>query len=185
MQYLFFPGCNVKSRYSKSSQLLADYLYKRYLIAPEGCCKENYTKIDKDTNVILICNNCAAELCKRIELNNVSFIYEIIDEDKDFIFPDYQGMTLYLQECHHGYYNKDIETTIHSLLKKMNINYISLPEVVPEGLINKDHRAIVTQQSNHFNEYDYVTYCPICNLTLIKNNKHSHYLLNLLFNIIE
>lgn len=184
MKQLFFPGCRVKSKYIEGSTKLADYLYQRYNLLPEGCCKENYTKIDLDTQVILICNNCAVELSKLTTLSNVTFVYELIDQDPEFIYPDYQGMTVYLQECHHGYNNKDISSTVHSLLTKMNINYQILPESVPSGLANKDHRAIVANQCENYQDHSFVSYCPICNLTLLNNNKTSYYLLDLLFKTI-
>ena len=175
----FFPGCRVKGRYVECSEKLAEYVEKTQGIKPSGCCKEEYTKIEKDSEVTLICNNCANELRKK-GFSDFTFVYELIDKDDNFIFPNYEHQQMYVQLCRHGY-EKDMTDTVVSLLKKMNIDPIIIPEVIPEGLPNSEHRELVSKISENYTDKDIITICPICNLILINNGINARYLLEVLF----
>ncbi len=182
MNKVFFPGCRIKAGYPEASEALRKYMQERHNLTPVNCCKVDYTLLNEDTKAVLICNNCAADL-RQLTDPEIEYVYTMIDRDKDFIFPDYHGLHVYLQDCHHGYGDYDIETTVRSLLTKMNITFTALP-AVPYGIDRSEHRSIVTQNAESVTG-PVITYCAICNLAMKNANKETYYLPELLFNTAE
>lgn len=184
MKYVFFPGCRIKEGYPESSKKLSSYIKKTYHIEPVGCCKENYGLLEEGTCALLICNNCANDL-ETFSVNQTrEFIWEVIDKDPNFVFPDYHGKPFLLQDCNHGYNDEDIKKHVRSLLNKMNISILEMNEEdsIPYGMSRAEHRELVSSNAKKYQEMDVVTYCAICNLAMKKSGKHSVYLLDLLFN---
>ena len=174
MKKVFYPGCRIKARYPSSSQKLKDYLYQRYQLQPVDCCKKDYPLLHKDDIAVLICNNCAKELESLINDPHVEFIYELIDQDESFPFPDYHHQKMILQDCEHGYKDHHMKQTVRSLLDKMNIDYISFDQIIKDN----------TGYSKNYDDInqDIITYCAMCNLAFLQHQYNAHYLLDLLFN---
>lgn len=59
---------------------------------------------------------------------DIKFIWEIIDEDENFHFPNYYGEEITIQDCWVSYEKRHIQDTIRSLLHKMNFTIIELEE---------------------------------------------------------
>ena len=183
MKQIFFPGCRIKAGYPNASEKLKQYMKDRWKIDPVGCCKEDHVKIEKDDEVLLICNNCSHDLESLTKCQNITYIYEIIDADDSFIFPDYHGKVIYLQDCFYGYRDHFIDQTVRSLLKKMNITIKDGLKAVDQDMDRKEHRHLITINAPTFQEKEVITYCAICNLAYKNANKQPYYLLDLLFGV--
>ncbi|MBQ0065220.1 MAG: hypothetical protein KBT48_05605 [Firmicutes bacterium] len=183
MKYVFFPGCRIKEGYSDSSKKLAEYIDLKLGIKPAGCCKVDYSLLEEEDCAILICNNCANDLESLSSNQNKKYVWEIIDEDVHFPFPNYHGKKMLIQDCDHGYNDKSIAKRVRSLLTKMNIEFEEMDSMdsIEYGLTREAHRQKVANNAQKYENIDIVTYCAICNLAMNKNAKKSSYLLDLLF----
>ena len=60
--------------------------------------------------------------------SDIKFLWQVIDEDDDFEFPDYHGEKMTIQDCWIAFEKKEVQDTVRSLLKKMNITVVELEE---------------------------------------------------------
>ena len=128
MSLLFFPSCKVKANYPEPSARLLEYLGNRYQISTMGCCKVDYPKPAPDDTAVVVCNSCAAICEESSKAGKVSSVWELVDDDPDFQFPDYGRMKVTMQDCWRSYDNASRQTAVRSLLTKMNIEYLELAE---------------------------------------------------------
>lgn len=77
---------------------------------------------------MVVCNNCAAILGESSQAGEIKFVWEIIDQDPDFVFPDYHGAQMTIQDCWLAVEKRHVQENIRSLLRKMNIQYVELEE---------------------------------------------------------
>ena len=61
-------------------------------------------------------------------VGDIKFVWELIDEDENFEFPDYKGVTMTIRDCWIAVEKKHVQSAIRSLLSKMNINYIKMED---------------------------------------------------------
>ena len=127
MAVVFFPSCKAKADYKAESEKLAQYIYKRYGITPIGCCRTNHQALTSEDTAIVVCNNCAA-IIEENTAATIKSIWEIIDEDKDFPFPDYKGESITVQDCWVAFEKRHFQNAVRSLLKKMNFSVVELEE---------------------------------------------------------
>lgn len=180
MKKVYFPGCRIKARYTLGSEKLKAYMQERWGLEPTGCCKENFGTLEPEDVAVLICNNCSKELHHLGANQNREFVYEMIDGDASFFFPNYAGREMMLQDCCHGYDDHAMGVTVRSLLEKMHTSYEAFPEGVADGTDYAAHARIAGDNAAS-TEKEIVTHCGICNLAALKAGKKSHLLLDLLF----
>lgn len=99
MGTFFFPSCKVTKQFPYQSQKLQEYLKTQLDILPTGCCRANYRKLSPQDTALVICNNCAAILEESASAGTIEFVWDIIDRDSQFPFPDYHGMEMTVQDC--------------------------------------------------------------------------------------
>ena len=125
---MFLPSCKVKGNFKESSERLKAYLEKKEQIDTLGCCKVACSKMKKEDTLIVICNNCAAIMEESSLSSKIEFVWELIDQDADFIFPDYHGEKMAIQDCWRAYEKRNVQEAIRSKMKKMNIEIVELEE---------------------------------------------------------
>ncbi len=128
MAKIFFPSCKAKASYPASSALLQKYIEARCGISPIGCCRKHHDDVTPDDIGLVVCNNCAAILEESSKAKNIEFVWDIIDKDESFPFPDYHGETITVQDCWVAVEKHNLQNTIRSLLRKMNISIAELAD---------------------------------------------------------
>ncbi len=128
MGNVFFPSCKVRADYKYASEKLAEYIKVKYGIDPIGCCRVNHQKLSPDDTAIVVCNNCAAIIEESSIAKHIQSVWEIIDNDPDFKFPDYHGEKITIQDCWIAVEKKHIQNAVRSLMRKMNIEIVELSE---------------------------------------------------------
>lgn len=74
--------------------------------------------------VISVCHNCTNIVEEwRAGTRTVS-LWEIIDRDPAFPFPDYNGLEVTIQDCWRTRERRDEQEAVRSLLRKMNIKFV-------------------------------------------------------------
>lgn len=128
MPYVFFPSCKAKADYPAASALLQEYIAERYGVAPIGCCRVHHKKLTSADTGLVVCNNCAAILEESSQAGNIEFVWNLIDNDTSFPFPDYHNQAMTVQDCWVAVEKKALQDTIRSLLRKMNIHIVELAD---------------------------------------------------------
>lgn len=127
MAVVFFPSCKARADYKSASEKLAAYIYEKFGVLPIGCCRVNHQALTLNDTAIVVCNNCAAIIEENTQAT-VKSVWEVIDEDAAFPFPDYHGENITIQDCRIGYDKRNYQDAVRSLLKKMNFTIIELEE---------------------------------------------------------
>lgn len=128
MSDVFFPSCKAKEDYPQASRQLARYLKERYHIEPTGCCRAGYQGLQAGDRAIVVCPTCAAIFGESAPEVQIRFVWELIDQDTDFPFPDYQGMPMTLQDCWVSAEKRAVQDAVRSLLHKMHIEPVEQEE---------------------------------------------------------
>lgn len=125
----YFPGCKIKRRYPEASKWLEEQITARgYADEVEGCCRINHQKLTQDDTAVCICNNCMAMIDEDADNGSSDNIWVLIDSDPDFPLPDYSGKKMGIQDCGRAYDREDVQDAIRSLMRKMNIEVVELPD---------------------------------------------------------
>lgn len=128
MAEVFFPSCKILAACPKSSERLAAYIKEKLAVSPVGCCRKNYQRLTMQDTAVVICNNCAAIMEENATVGKIEFVWEIIDADPGFAFPDYRGEDITIQDCWRAHDKRNVQDAVRSILRKMNFRVHELPE---------------------------------------------------------
>ena len=127
MSIYYFSSCKTTVQFKEASIKATEYVKERLGIDPIGCCRINHKKLTKEDTALVVCNNCAAIIEENSDAD-IIFLWELIDQDENFVFPDYQGKEMTIQDCWIAFEKRHVQDTIRSLLRKMNITVVELKE---------------------------------------------------------
>uniref|UniRef100_UPI0040575044 hypothetical protein n=1 Tax=Agathobacter sp. TaxID=2021311 RepID=UPI0040575044 len=127
MAIYYYPSCKFTEFSPGTSQKIADYLSKKYHMNAQGCCRPSHSNLTKDDTAVCICNTCAA-ICSEDSKAQVKSVWEILQDDDDFPFPDFHHELMTLQDCWRCYDRRSEQEAVRKVIKKMNIDVLELPE---------------------------------------------------------
>lgn len=128
MATLFFPSCKTAAALPEESARLAEYLQTRHGIAPIGCCRTHHSDLQPGDTALTVCNNCMNIISENAQADIVS-VWELIDEDDTFQFPDWHGEQITLQDCWLSHERSKEQDAVRSLMRKMNIEIVEMEEM--------------------------------------------------------
>ena len=197
MANIFFPSCKARAVYKEPSQKLAEYIKSKFDIDPIGCCKINSPKLTENDTAMILCLNCARVIEANANYKNIEFIWEVIDKDKDFIFPNYQGQKMTIQDCHIVKGRKNVQDAVRSLMKKMNIEIVELEKRLDDAehcasheiigyhrdrpMTEEEKKEYFTDRYKNITTEVVVSYCKYCNEGVSMSDKKGLHILELLF----
>lgn len=148
----FVASCYFTAHHPRTSVKVMDYIARRADITAVRCCipnfrvKENSERIADaavrarwdalppsadfaagDT-VYSLCHNCTNILDEQHEGLSLRSLWELIDRDESFAFPDHSGMTVTVQDCWRSRDRAAEQDAVRSLLGKMNIGVVELEQ---------------------------------------------------------
>lgn len=127
MAYVYFPSCKALAQFKEASLKAKNYVHQKFGITPLGCCRPNHKKLTSADTAIIVCNNCAAIIEENTKAT-IQFLWQVIDEDSNFLFPNYHGEEMTIQDCWVSFEKRHVQDTVRSLMHKMNINIVELEE---------------------------------------------------------
>lgn len=96
---------------------------------PEGNLREAWLQL-KDSHDFQpgdcawsLCHNCSNIIEEMHPETAARSLWELIDRDEKFIFPDYSGMEVTVQDCWRSRERADEQAAVRSLLRKMGIRF--------------------------------------------------------------
>lgn len=152
MTTYYIASCVFTAKFPELSQRIQQYVQERFGFPIVRCCVSRY-KIQEFENkmpegklraawqelpdsgaftagdtVYSLCHNCNNIIEEVHPGVNVHSLWELIDGDADFAFPDYKGVGAFVQDCWRSRDRKDEQDAVRSLLAKMNIQTKELKE---------------------------------------------------------
>ena len=124
--YVYFPSCNYTRASKECSDKIKEYLSKQEHVRVEGCCRPGHKKLTSEDIALTVCQTCSAIVREDSEATDMS-IFEWLDQDPNFVWPDYHGERMYIQDCYKARNKANALKAIRSVMKKMNIEIIELP----------------------------------------------------------
>lgn len=123
---VYFPSCNFTRMRPDVSARIREYMKKKE-IEVSGCCRPGQKKLDNGDTAVTICETCNIIIGENRPDVIRKSLYEVIDEDLSFPFPDLQGEEITIQDCYRAKDRLKEKAAIRSLLKKMNVHIVELP----------------------------------------------------------
>lgn len=207
---MYIVSCKINAAFPEQDKKLAEYLKKRWHIEAVGCCREAEQLSLTDTAVV-VCHTCASIMEESSKAEKVEYAWELIDRDESFVFPDYEGEAITLQDCYMSKERTAVQEAVRSLLRKMNIKVVELPhnreqadfcglrtqeplkanmELAPkhfcaEGAFNPlpvdARKAYLQEYVAQYTTARAVTYCGACRGAMKQGGANVVHLLELLF----
>ena len=152
MAEYYIASCVFTSRFPELSRKIQDYVRERfgYTVVrccvpryklrefeermPEGVFRDRWSSLPdsgafaEGDRVFSLCHNCNNIIEETHPGVRVRSLWELIDSDPGFPFPDYQGLRAYVQDCWRSRDRKDEQDAVRSLLSKMNIEVMETAE---------------------------------------------------------
>ena len=127
MAKIYFPSCKNKIAYPNASKKLQEYLVRNNRVEKVGgCCRSDHRKLSSEDTAIVICNTCFAFCEESSNAGKIISVWEIIDNDLNFTFSNYNGEKITVQDCWRAAGRHKVHNAVRSLLRKMNIEPIEL-----------------------------------------------------------
>lgn len=144
----YIASCVFTAQFPELSKIIRDYVASRFGFeiirccvpnwkvkeyiekAPEGALRKSWQQMPETAafqpgdEVWSLCHNCSNILEECHPGVAVHSLWELIDQDADFPFPDYSGLKVTVQDCWRSKERREEQDAVRSLLKKMNIEYV-------------------------------------------------------------
>ena len=120
--YTYFPSCNFNKMAPETAKKLGAYLKDK--MPKAGCCRVDQ-KDYSDTTALYFCQACREVLEGKMDCENL-FVW--LDRQEDFVWPEYPGLTVNVQDCWRDREHPEIFDAVRSILKKMKITVIEMEE---------------------------------------------------------
>jgi hypothetical protein len=127
MATIYFPSCKFKAAYPFTAEQIQFYLNKHFQMNITDCCQKNLQLLTCEDTAVCICNSCAAYCDESSHAKEVLSVLEIIAFDETFVFPDYKGEHIALQDCWRTYDKPNVHNAVRSIMEKMNLKVVELP----------------------------------------------------------
>ena len=150
MKY-YIASCVFTAQFPELSQRIQDYVTSRFDLEVVRCCVGQYKvrefeEIMPDNNrkrwaslpdsgrfqpgdtVYSLCHNCNNIIEEQHPGVGIHTLWELIDQDAEFLLPDYVGLTATVQDCWRSRDRHEEQAAVRSLLRKMRIDYAEAPE---------------------------------------------------------
>lgn len=121
----YFISCKINAAFPKQDERLMAYLQDHGNIGTVGCCRDK-EQLTLQEPALVICHTCASILEESGRTSDIAYVWEYIDKDPGFVFPDYQGEAITLQDCYMSKERTTVQEAVRSLLRKMNFKVVEL-----------------------------------------------------------
>lgn len=206
----YFVSCKINAAFPEQDAKLMAYLQEQGNIGVVGCCREK-EQLALQESALVICHTCASILEESGRPGSLAYVWEYIDQDPSFNFPDYHGEEITIQDCFMAKERSSVQNAVRSLLQKMNFKVVELEhnrentdfcglrtneplkanqELAPKhfcepGAITpleaEARKAYLKEYVAQYTTARVVTYCGACRMALKQGGANVVHLLELLF----
>lgn len=147
----YIAGCVFTAKYPKLSKKIQDYVKSLDELSVVRCCVPGWKEqiyeekmpkgelaeswkalpqshaFTQEDEIWSLCPNCMNITEEWRHVRGVHSLWELIDQDQNFVFPDYSGLRVTIQDCWRMRDRNATHDAVRSLLSKMNIDYVEIP----------------------------------------------------------
>lgn len=193
MKYLYAPGCALMIYKPHLAEKLKTVIEEHYgkMETLLSCCF-NTPELEPDTCIITPCSTCNNRYRTLYKECTSSYFLATLAESDTFPFPDYQGISMSIQDTCSGRTDELYLNAIRKLLKRMNINIVEAEKSGKRGkccgqvLYGKAPQekveAYMKARAQEMPEENVVVYCASCIQGIMLGNKKARFIIDLLFN---
>jgi len=194
MKTVFAPGCALFILNPELGEKISAYLFRRYNIEDihTNCCHHR-PEFGEETKIVCVCSGCVKRYDTLYDGVSAITLWELIDRDPDFRFPDYGGMRMaVLDACPTRQYSS-MHRTVRSLLGKMNIEPVEPERTGTNGkccgdsfygvLPKEQVLEKMKERADEMPAQDVAVYCVSCVKAVANGGKTPRYLPDLLFGV--
>ena len=186
------PGCALSIyKENKEAQLLALLQNTYPNIAPHKICCHHQPKLPTPATIINVCAGCDKRFSTLYPGIDTLSVWEVLDDMKELALPDYQGLTVSIQDPCPIRHKPQVHQAIRSLLQKMNIQVIEHEyhsgksrccgdSYYPARSITEIHQKMHDRAQTMPCE-NVVAYCVSCIKAMHIGGKTPRYMIDLLF----
>ncbi|MDR3215098.1 MAG: (Fe-S)-binding protein [Bacilli bacterium] len=187
------PGCALLLYKEHLAMKVFDYLKTVYPnIQLHTICCHHEPQVSKGSLIINTCAGCDRRFTNLYEDVETISLWEILAQDNQFNFPDYNGFTLSIHDACPIRKKPQVHQAIRALLSKMNIKVIENEfsgthsiccgdNLYPHVPVAKVHAHMKKRASSMPCE-DVCVYCVSCVKSMYIGGKTPRYMIDLLFN---
>ena len=152
MAEYYIASCVFTSQFPELSRRIQDYVRDRFGFAVVRCCVPKYKlrefeekmpegsfrecwsslpdsgPFSEGDRVYSLCHNCNNIIEEMHPGVRVRSLWELIDSDPAFSFPDYHGLKAYVQDCWRSRDRKDEQDAVRRLLGRMGVEVMEIAE---------------------------------------------------------
>ena len=148
MENYYIASCVFTVQFPELSFRIQDYVRRRFGLTVVRCCLSRYKQQQfrekmpegafrdrwcalpdcgaylPEDEIWSLCHNCSNLIEEMHPGTRVRSLWELIDTDDRFPFPDLGGARMTLQYCWRARHRREEQDAVRSLLKKMNIEFL-------------------------------------------------------------
>ena len=189
----FNPGCALSIYKPDTAQKLFELLRKEFNeISLHKICCHNNPKVPEGSVIINVCAGCDKRFRSLYEGVSTFSVWEFLDSADNFVFPDYSGLTMSIQDPCPVRPRTGIHNAVRSLLRKMNISIVETKHhgensiccgdgLYPDAPIDIIHNQMKTRADSMPCE-EVCVYCVSCIKSMHIGGKKPRYLVDLIMN---
>ena len=152
MNKYYIASCVFTSKFPELSLRIQDYVTARFGLTTVRCCVPNFKLRDFESRmpegrlreawaslpdsgafqvgdeIYSLCHNCNNIIEEVHPGIRVRSLWELLDQDESFPFPDLGGVSATVQDCWRSRDRKEEQDAVRSLLSKMNVRWVETEE---------------------------------------------------------
>lgn len=126
--YVYFPSCNFTAASPAATEKIKAWMRDHVGARIEGCCRAGVKKLSPDETAVTICQSCSAIVREAGAPAQEISVFELLDADNEFPWPDLGGEAITLQDCWRAREKDALHEAARRILHKMNAKVVELPE---------------------------------------------------------
>lgn len=126
--YVYYPSCNYTMASPEGSKRIKEYLKENYNMEIAGCCRPGLKKLNNEEVAVTICQSCSIIVRENRSNHKEISVFEILDADENFPWPDLKGERITIQDCWRAKGKESLYKAVRSIMKKMNIEIVELED---------------------------------------------------------
>lgn len=126
MSTIYFPGCKYTIHSRENSRKIRQYLIRQHGIRQTGCCRTGLDTLSAEDTILFVCPTCSAFMQEYTPQNRSLSIWEILEKDDAFPWPDYGGDRMTVQDCWRSFDNRPLQDAIRQVLKRLNAEVVEM-----------------------------------------------------------
>lgn len=126
LMHVYFPSCNFTADSREGSARIKAYLQERHGMRIAACCRVGIQSLTPQDTAVTICQSCSA-IVREASIHEAEIsVFEILDADAYFPWPNLQGERMTLQDCWRAREKDSLHAAVRSIMKKMNLEIVEL-----------------------------------------------------------